>query len=110
MAYTVVPLHNLKLPSGTSVPFGDGFFLQDLPPQIKEQDMLRELSFDDRRSVLNATQALCAEYEAIEINPRDLSGWGKEPNGISASKDAVGDDRQSGNLDQAAVASLFYMS
>src|SRR4051794_26101130 len=86
MAYTVVPLYNLKLPAGTSAQFGDGFVLQDIPPQIKDQDILKELSSHDRQSIQTARHALCAEYEAVEINPRDLSGRGREPDGIQHQK------------------------
>src|SRR2546421_572678 len=35
MLFTVVPLHNLKLPASTRIPFGNGFVLQDVPEWVK---------------------------------------------------------------------------
>ena len=34
MAFTVVPLHNVSLPVGTRVPFGDDLVFQDTPEWV----------------------------------------------------------------------------
>jgi hypothetical protein len=67
MALTVVPLHNLTLGSGTSVGFAAGFVFQDLPQWLRKEPILKDLSRHDRESILAATHALVAEYEAQAI-------------------------------------------
>jgi hypothetical protein len=53
MAFTVVPLHNLNLPHGTRIPFGNGFFLEDVPQWVKEdKGILAYINYNDRQAIL----------------------------------------------------------
>jgi hypothetical protein len=64
MSFTVVPLHNLTLPAGLHIPFGDGFVLQDLPECIRsDRCLFSDLSRHDRQSTLDAKHALVTEYQ-----------------------------------------------
>ena len=67
MSFTVVPLHNLELPADTQIEFGAGFILQPLPPWVREEPILKDLSRRDRESVFEAKFALVAEYKAAAI-------------------------------------------
>src|ERR1035441_9168232 len=64
---TVVPLHNLDLPRGTCIPFGNGFVLQDTPGWIKvDKGTLADINRNDRNLVLDGKHALVAGYRAGE--------------------------------------------
>lgn len=54
MSFTVVPLHNLELPADTQIEFGAGFILQPLPPWVREEPILKDLSRRDRESVFES--------------------------------------------------------
>jgi hypothetical protein len=62
MAFTVVPLHQLDLPNGSTIPFGNKFVLQDVPQWLKnDSTFLADLCRTDRKAVLDAKHALVAE-------------------------------------------------
>jgi len=87
MAFTVVPLHNLKLPPGTSIPFADVFVLRDIPDWLrKDQQILNSLSRHERESVLQAHHALVAEYPASAIGEPDPDWRGKDRKSIQETK------------------------
>lgn len=87
MAFTVVPLHNLKLTPGTRIPFANGLVFQDLPNWVREEKFLDEyLSFHERHSVLKDDHALVAEYEASAIGEPDRSWKGTPKKTIQESK------------------------
>ncbi|MFB3777581.1 MAG: hypothetical protein ACE141_08210 [Bryobacteraceae bacterium] len=86
MSFTVVPLHNLSLPSGTRAIFGNGFVFQDVPQWVKNEPILKDLSRHDRQSVLDAKHALVAEYDAPSIGHPDPTWRGKKPRGIQEAK------------------------
>jgi hypothetical protein len=44
MSFSVAPLRNLSLPDRTKIPFGSGFFLQDVPQWVKDDKGTRQLS------------------------------------------------------------------
>jgi hypothetical protein len=79
-------LHYLSLPTGSRIAFADGFILQDLPEWIRQSKMLDNLSFTDRHGVLQASQALLAEYAASSIGEPDPLWKGKGPRTIQQSK------------------------
>jgi hypothetical protein len=62
MSFTIAPVHNLILPPGSKVEFGDGFTLQDLPAWLRADPRVEHLSHDDRELLLRARHALVAEY------------------------------------------------
>jgi hypothetical protein len=82
VSFTVVPLHNLALEKGTRIPFADGIVFQDVPEWVREESFLNYLSHHDRQSVLEASQAFVAEYEASAIGEPDPSWMGDEPKAI----------------------------
>jgi len=85
VSFTVVPLHNLKLPAGTRIPFGGGFFLQDVPEWVRQdQQILNGLGRQERESLLEARHALVAEYKAAAIGEEDPEWKGKEPKSIQS--------------------------
>jgi hypothetical protein len=87
MAFTVVPLHNLHVPAGTRIPFGNTFVLQDTPEWLKkDQGILASLSLHDRQSALDSDHALVAEYHAAAIGEPDPSWAGKSPRSIQQVK------------------------
>lgn len=87
MSFTVVPLHNLTLPAGTKITFGDDFFLQDMPRWVKDdKEILDKVSFRDRQATLDARHAFVAEYDADSIGMPDLSWKGDNPRSIQDSK------------------------
>jgi hypothetical protein len=63
VSFTVVPIHNLNLPSGTVIPFGK-FTIQDVPEWLLKEPILNSLSEQDRDGVHRAKQALVSKYEA----------------------------------------------
>jgi hypothetical protein len=72
MSFTVVPLHDLHLPVGSRIPFGNGFVLQDVPDWLKEDaDILADINRHDRQATLDAKHALVAEYEAEGLGSPD---------------------------------------
>jgi hypothetical protein len=78
MAFTVVPLHNMHLPRGTNVSFGNDFVLGDLPQWVKDdKGILGDINYYDRQAILEDKHALIAEYEANSIGERDPA-WEKE--------------------------------
>lgn len=89
MAFTIVPLHNLKLDAGTRIPFGNGFVFQDVPDWVRKESFLDYLSHHDREGVLKARHALVAEYEASAIGEPDASWKGEKPKSIQDSKSEV---------------------
>lgn len=95
MAFTIVPLHNLDLPTGTHIPFAGGFTLADLPSWVKDDEFLTLLGHNERESVRSAKQALVAEYDADAIGEPDLSWKGKEQRSI-----------QDGKVESAMLANL----
>jgi hypothetical protein len=88
MAFTVVPLHNLHLPPGTIIPFGNDFVLQDMPQWVKDdKGILGDINYYDRQAILQDQHALVAEYEANSIGQPDPA-WPKESRrSIQRSKD-----------------------
>src|SRR5580658_4244882 len=86
MAFTVIPLHNLTLPAGTSVPFANGFIFQDLPEWVRNEGFLEYLSHHDRESVLRSRHAFVAEYAASAIGEPDPSWQGPKPKAIQDTK------------------------
>src|SRR5512147_2075028 len=83
MSFTVVPLHNLDLPVGTSVSFGNGFVLQDVPQWLKDDTgFLTDINRNDRQATLDAKHALVAEYEAEAIGEPDPNWKGTQPKSI----------------------------
>jgi hypothetical protein len=81
MSFTVVPLHNISLPSGTVVPFGK-FAIQDVPDWLLKDSILDRLSAQDRESVHRAKQALVTEYFADSFGYPDPDWRGQKPKGI----------------------------
>jgi hypothetical protein len=81
MSFTIVPLHNLKLPAGSRVPFGK-FTIQDVPGWLLKDHILEKLSEHDRSGVLNATQALVSEYYADSYGYPDPEWTGTQHKGI----------------------------
>lgn len=78
MAFTVVPLHNLHLPPGTNIPFGNDFVLQDMPQWVKDdKGILGDINYYDRQAILEDKHALVAEYEANSIGQPDPA-WPKQ--------------------------------
>jgi hypothetical protein len=54
MSFTVVPLNNIDIPTGSHIPFGDKFVLQDVPDWLKQdQNYLKDLSRDERELVFS---------------------------------------------------------
>jgi hypothetical protein len=87
MSFTVVPLQNLTLPTGTKLPFGDGFFLQDMPQWVKDdKGILADINHRDRQATLDAKHAFVAEYGAESIGEPDPFWSGKKPRSIQDSK------------------------
>jgi len=83
MSFTVVPLHNLNLLTGTRVPLGNGFVLQDAPEWVKDdKGILADIDRNDRQATLDARHALVAEYEAQAIGEPDTNWQGKKPKSI----------------------------
>src|SRR5215472_7817074 len=83
MAFTVVPLHNLKLPKGTEIPFAKGFVLTDMPQWLLADKMaMADTSLQDRILTQNASQALVAEYEADSWGFPDPDWKGSKPKSI----------------------------
>lgn len=88
MAFTVVPLHNLHLPSGTNIPFGNDFVLQDMPQWVKDdKGILGDINFYDRQAILEDKHALVAEYKAISIGQSDPAWPIQSRRSIQDSKD-----------------------
>lgn len=82
MAFTVVPLHNVSLPAGTSIPFGNDLIFQDNPQWVRDdQSFLKHLGFSDERSVLDGRHAFVAEYEAASIGEPDPQDTRKKEEG-----------------------------
>ena len=86
MSFTIVPLHNLDLPTNTRVEFGSGFVLQQLPAWVKHEPILKGLSRRDIEGVSAAMLALVAEYPASAIGEPDPNWKGKEPRSIQKIK------------------------
>lgn len=87
MAFTVVPIHNLTLPTGTQVQFGDTFVLRNTPEWLKtDEGVLRDLSAHDRRRTIDSQFALVAEYSANGIGDLDPASPKGSPQSIQRSK------------------------
>jgi hypothetical protein len=72
MSFTVVPIHNLSLPSGSLIPFGNDVVLQDVPEWLKrDKGTLHRLSEEERTSTLDSTHAWVASYDAKAIGEPD---------------------------------------
>lgn len=72
MSFTIVPLHNVNLPAGTRIPFGDDLVFEDTPKWVKgDQSFLKYLAEHDKQSVLDSKHAFVAEYEANSIGEPD---------------------------------------
>jgi len=70
MAFTVVPLHNLRLAEGTCIPFGDGLCLQDVPEWLrKDEHTLADINRMDRQLTLAAKHALVAALRRVAALP-----------------------------------------
>lgn len=83
MSFTIVPLHNLKLPEGTHISFGKNFVLTDMPAWVLEDKRaMADVNDHDRRLTQNATQALIAEYEADSWGHPDPDWKGVKPKSI----------------------------
>lgn len=81
MSFTVVPIHNLALPSGSVIPFGK-FTIQGVPAWLLKDPILKELSSHDRAGVQKAKHALISEYEADSYGFPDPEWTGTRPKGI----------------------------
>lgn len=78
MAFTVVPLRHLRLPLGTKISFAPDFFLEDIPPWVKEdKGILADLSLNEREAILDGRHAFVSQYDAGSIGQPDLD-WPKE--------------------------------
>jgi hypothetical protein len=87
MSFTLVPLHNLDLPPGTRIPFGNGFVLQDTPAWVKaDKETLAGINRNDRNLVLDGKHALVAEYEAPSLGHPDPDWKGAKPKSIQELK------------------------
>jgi hypothetical protein len=83
MSFTVVPLHNLDLATSTTVPFGNGFVLQDVPQWVKDDtSFLADINRNDREATLDAKHAFVAEYEAEALGQPDPNWKGTKPKSI----------------------------
>jgi hypothetical protein len=82
MAFTVVPLHNLRLSSGTRIPFGTKFVLQNVPGWLKKDSYVDQLSRLDRMATLQAQHALVSEYSAAAIGEPDPAWKGRKRRSI----------------------------
>ncbi len=83
MSFTVVPLQGLGLPTGSTIPFGTKFVLQDVPEWLKQdENYLKDLSRQERRDTLDAKQALISEYYANSFGYPDPDWTGQRPKGI----------------------------
>jgi hypothetical protein len=82
MALTVVPLHNLRIPHGTHIPFGRKFVLTDTPDWLKQDGHINHLSQHDRTSIMHAQHALISEYPAQAIGEPDSEWKGRKPRSI----------------------------
>src|SRR2546421_10578272 len=81
MSFTVVPIHNLYLPTGSVIPFGK-FTIQDVPDWLRKEPILKHLRASARHDVHRATQALVSEYEADAYGYPDPEWTGTQPKGI----------------------------
>src|SRR5258708_27236807 len=86
VSFTVVPLHNLNLPAGSRVAFGNDFVLQEVPEWVKKGSQLEHLSRNDRQRTLDASHALVAEYEASSIGEPEPAWMGENPKAIQEMK------------------------
>lgn len=87
MPFTVVPFHNLHLPLGTKIPFGNDFVLQDIPRWVKEdKGILADIAYHDRQAILQGRHALVAEYDANSIGQPDPSWPNQSRRSIQDSK------------------------
>jgi len=83
VSFTVVPLQGLGLPTGSTIPFGTKFVLQDVPEWLKQDEgYLKDLSREERRDTLDAKQVLVAEYYANSFGYPDPECTGQQPKGI----------------------------
>jgi hypothetical protein len=83
MSFTVVPLNNIDIPTGSHIPFGDKFVLQDVPDWLKQdQNYLKDLSRDERELVLAEKHALVSEYYANTLGFPDSEWKGPIPRSI----------------------------
>ncbi len=87
MSFTVVPLHDLDLPLGTTIPFGNGFVFQGVPDWLKKDTgFLADINRHDRQATLDAKHALVAEYDAEALGSPDPEWKGKNPKSIQELK------------------------
>lgn len=90
MAFTVVPLHNISLPAGIRIPFGNDLVFQETPSWVKDdKSFLKYLSHHDQRSVLDSENAFVADYEADSIgapDPEHLPRDGERQRSIQESR------------------------
>jgi hypothetical protein len=78
-----VPLHNLKLPAGSRVPFGTKFVLQDFPEWLRQdKHILTDIGRTERDLTLAAKHALIAEYDASSFGMPDPEWKGTKPRSI----------------------------
>lgn len=83
MSFTVVPLHNVELDQGTTIPFGAKFTFQGVPEWLKHDDeFLKDLSREERCGTLAARHALVSEYYADCFGYPDPEWKGTKPRGI----------------------------
>jgi hypothetical protein len=81
MSYTVVPLHNLELPS-SPITFAGSFVLQPVPDWVKKDSTFTQLRAIEQDGVHWAKSALVAEYEAGAIGEQDTTWKGSKPKSI----------------------------
>jgi hypothetical protein len=83
MSFTVVPLHNLRIPAGSRIPFGTKFVLQDVPEWLRQdRNTLDDIGRTDRDLTLAAKHALIAEYDADSLGMPDPAWKGMKPRSI----------------------------
>ena len=89
MSFTIVPLHHLSLDNGTSIPFGDGFALQDVPEWLRNEPILKDIGYNQLQWMLESEHALVVEYDANAIGELDATWKGKDPKSIQAVKEEI---------------------
>jgi hypothetical protein len=86
MAFTLAPFNNIDIPTGSIIPFGDGFEFRRVPPWFAGAEMLKRLSFIDQQYVSDATCVLISEYDASAIGESDPDSEPGHPQSIQERK------------------------
>jgi hypothetical protein len=84
--HTVVPIHNVDLPSSTNVEFGGGLVLTATPEWVGRQKLLELASMQDREAVKHSSHAFIVSYDAEALGELDPNCTGTGPKSIQESK------------------------